>query len=76
MPAERYPEIPRRTGRRPSEAERRRYLELSKRRDHRAHQLGIDPTLIASRAMLGDLARSWDTHVIELMAWQRELLRP
>jgi len=71
---EEYPEIPRRTSRRPSEAERRRYLDLAKRRDHRAHQLGIDPTLIASRATLGDLAQSWDTHIIELMSWQRELL--
>jgi len=74
MPADKLPEIPRRSTRRPSDAERRRYLDLAKRRDHRAHQLGIDPTLIASRATLGDLARSWDTHIMELMGWQRELL--
>ena len=74
-PADKHPEIPRRTSRRPSEAERRRFLELSRRRDQRAQQLGIDPTLIASRATLGDLARSWDTHIIELMSWQRGLLQ-
>ncbi len=35
---------------------------------------GIDPTLIASRAMLSVLARDWDQHAPELMSWQRELL--
>jgi ribonuclease D len=74
QPGEKFPEIPRRPSRRPSEAERRRYLELARRRDQRAHQLNIDPTLIASRATLGDLARNWDAHVNELMSWQRELL--
>ena len=38
-------------------------------------QLGIDPTLIASRATLGELARDWDQHAPELMNWQRELLK-
>jgi hypothetical protein len=47
---------------------------LEKRRDAHAHQLGIDPTLIASRATLMELARDWDKHAPELMNWQRELL--
>lgn len=74
VPTDKLPEIPRRTNRRPSEPERRRFLDLERRRDHRAHQLEIDPTLIASRATLGDLARNWDAHIGELMSWQRELL--
>lgn len=74
VPPEQFPEIPRNRGRRPSEAERRRFLELERRRDARAHQLGIDPTLIASRATLSDLAHHWDAHVNGLMKWQRELL--
>ena len=74
--ADKHPELPRRNGNRPTEAERRRYEQLEKRRDSHAGQLGIDPTLIASRATLGDLARSWDKHAPELMNWQRELLRP
>jgi ribonuclease D len=69
-----HPPILRASGRRPSEAERRRYLELQKRRDARAAQLEIDPTLIASRATLSELAHSWDKHAPELMKWQRELL--
>lgn len=71
---EEHPKILRTVGRRPSEAERRRFLELQKRRDARALELGIDPTLIASRATLSDLAHNWDQYVPELMSWQRILL--
>ena len=60
---------------RPTEAEMRRYRDLEKRRDPHAHELGIDPTLIASRATLSELARDWDQHAPELMNWQRELLK-
>jgi ribonuclease D len=72
---ERYPKPLRYAGRRYSEGERRRFLELQNRRDARAAALGIDPTLIASRAMLSDLAHNWDKHQPALMNWQRELLR-
>ena len=75
VPAGRHPEIIRHKFDRPSEAERRRYAELANRRDAHAHKLGIDPTLIASKATLGDLARDWDRHAPELMNWQRELLK-
>jgi ribonuclease D len=74
LPPEQYPEILRSTGRRPTEAERRRYMELQDHRDARAAKLGIDPTLIASRAMLSNLAHDWDRHEAELMNWQKELL--
>lgn len=76
VPADHYPRIPRSTSRRPSEAQRRRYVELQKRRDARAAQLGLDPTLLASRSILSDLAHDWDKHASELMKWQRELLEP
>jgi hypothetical protein len=55
--------------------EMRRYCELEKRRNTRAHELGIDPTLIASRATLSELAHDWNQHAPELMNWQRELLK-
>ena len=71
---DRHPEFVRPKGRRPTEAELHRYRELERRRDARAHKLGIDPTLIASRATLGELARDWDQHTPELMRWQLELL--
>jgi ribonuclease D len=75
LPANLHPEIIRQKFHRPSEAEFRRFRELQKRRDAHAHKLGVDPTLIASKATLGELARDWDKHAPELMNWQRELLK-
>ena len=72
--AQEHPKILRSLGRRPSEAERHRFLELQKARDLRAAELKIDPTLIASRATLSDLAQDWDQHAPNLMTWQRHLL--
>jgi len=76
LSADRHPEFVRPKSHRPTEAELRRYLDLEKRRDAHAHKLGLDATLIASRATLGQLARDWDRHAAELMNWQRELLQP
>ena len=75
VPAAQHPEIVRHEFRRPSEAEYRRFREIEKRRDAQAHELAIDPTLIASKSVIGDLARDWDKHAAELMNWQRELLK-
>jgi len=69
-----FPQLRRNRTRRPSEAERHRYHNLEERRDAAAHHLGIDPTIIASRSTLGDLARDWDKHAADLMQWQRQLL--
>ena len=74
VPPERHPPFLKPSGRRPSDAERRRFIELQECRDTRAHELGIDPTLIASRATLSELAHNWDKHFPELMAWQQHLL--
>ena len=62
--------------RRQTEAERRRFLELEERRNRRAAQLGLDPSLIASRATLLALASDWEQHEKELMHWQLQLLHP
>jgi ribonuclease D len=74
LASEQHPRILRSVGRRPSEAEQRRFMELQKRRDARAAEMDIDPTLIASRAILSDLAHNWDQHAPALMGWQRGLL--
>ena len=71
---ERFPRVLRTVSRRPSEGERRRFLEIQKVRDARAADLGIDPTLIASRATLSDLAHDHEKNVSQLMNWQKELL--
>jgi ribonuclease D len=61
---------------RQSAEEKRRYHDLEKRRNKRATELGIDPTIIASRSTLVQLARK-DAEPGDngLMSWQRELLK-
>ena len=75
LPAAQWPHRNRPAGHRPGPAEKRRYDGLRQRRDRRAAELNIDPTLIASRATLSSLARDWEKHQGSLMQWQRELLR-
>ena len=58
--------------------EKRRYHDLEKKRNRHATDLSIDPTIIASRADLVQLARvnhNGEPPAAELMAWQRELLK-
>ncbi len=69
-----HPGILRSIGRKPSEVQRKRFMELQKHRDARAEELGIDPTLIASRSTLSDLAHNWAVHSLDLMNWQQQLL--
>jgi ribonuclease D len=64
----------RRKGHRLHEGEKRRLHSLEDKRNARATRLGIDPTLIASRATLVALASNWEQHQHELLPWQRELL--
>jgi ribonuclease D len=76
VPPHEHPQRLRFLSRRQTEGERRRYLELEERRNRRAAELELDPTLIASRATLLALAADWEQHNGELMDWQRELLNP
>ena len=69
-----FPEKIRRFSQRPTEAEFRRFRVLEKNRDRRAAELVLDPTLIAPKSVLGNLARDWAKHAPELMDWQRKLL--
>jgi hypothetical protein len=75
VPPEKFPQIIRHRSQRPTEAEFRRFRQIEIIRDRHAHELQIDPTLIAPKSVIGDLARDWDKHAPELMKWQRELLR-
>lgn len=74
LPESAWPKLLLQRSRRPTEAEKRRYSQLERRRDSRARDLEMDPTLIASRADLWELARDWETQSAHLMRWQRELL--
>jgi ribonuclease D len=69
-----HPEILRPRSRRHTEPQRQRFQQLETRRNARATELDLDPTLIASRATLLALAENWDHHSGELMDWQRNLL--
>jgi ribonuclease D len=69
-----HPDFLQMKSRRHTEAERRRFAELEARRNGRAAQLEIDPTLIASRATLLALAHNWEQASAGLMAWQKEIL--
>lgn len=68
------PQVLRTTHYRQTAEEKRRYHELEKKRNKRAHDLGIDPTIIASRAELVQLARNGASGDNGLMAWQSDLL--
>jgi ribonuclease D len=69
-----HPKILKSIGRKPSDTERKRFIELQKVRDAKAAELDIDPTLIASRSTLSDLAHDWARYEGELMGWQKRLL--
>lgn len=69
-----HPHILRYNSRRQTEAQRQRFNQLEQKRNARATDLDLDPTLIASRATLLALAEDWSQHQGDLMDWQRELL--
>lgn len=73
-PSGEFPKPLRFENRRLSETEKRKVEELQKRRDIRAKELEIDPTLIASRAALIELATNPETTLAAMMKWQRELM--
>ena len=75
MPPQKQPKLVHHAFRRINDATKRRMADLQQHRDARAKDLGIDPTLIASRATLLDLAEDWNAHEKTLMNWQRELLK-
>jgi ribonuclease D len=76
LPPREHPEFVRSVPRHPSAAELRRFDALRKKRDEVAASLEIDPTLIASRAVLESLARDGGNSDAdgELMRWQAKLL--
>jgi ribonuclease D len=76
VPAAELPVIPRPVRHRHTEAQIRRFELIQRHRDQQAKALGIDPTLVASRATMLALSEDWDRHAPGLMRWQRELLEP
>jgi ribonuclease D len=74
LPPSEWPIIPRRNSPRLSRAQRLRYEDLRRIRDLQASKLGIEPSVIASRADLVVLAADRQDNGDELMRWQKEIL--
>jgi ribonuclease D len=74
LPATEHPQPRRNTGQRLSSVQQVEFDRLKGRRDRRALELGIDPTLIASKADLVSLVKNPDSIGRQLLTWQRELL--
>jgi hypothetical protein len=49
--------------------------QLRERRDARAKELELDPTIVAARATLFALARKDADELARLLPWQREILK-
>jgi len=74
LPSAEWPIIPRRNSPRLSRGQRSRYEDFRRIRDLQAAKLGIEPSVIASRAALVGLAADRSDNGDVLMRWQRELL--
>jgi ribonuclease D len=75
------PEGRKRAGKRNSKPFEKRLRTLCKRRDGLAGELGIEPSLLASRAVLGQVLTNLESgespeEVPDLRSWQARLLRP
>jgi ribonuclease D len=74
LPPSEWPMVRRLLGRRLTAAQRHRCEDLRRRRDRQAKELGLDPSLIATRSTLIELAADWQAGQGMLMSWQRQLL--
>lgn len=74
VPEADWPQPHKPRGRRLTQAHKLQLERLRHRRDRAAARLGIDPTLIASRAMLVVLATDREAAEADMLPWQRELL--
>jgi hypothetical protein len=74
---EHYPFLPKVPRTKPDWQAVRRAAEIKAVRDARAKELGIDASLIASRATIEALARDHDRKLVSelLLPWQRKLLK-
>jgi ribonuclease D len=74
LPESEWPEPKRRARLRPTRAMEEQAIELKRRRDHAAAQLGIEASFIAPRAALEAIASDESRKEKLLVGWQRTLL--
>lgn len=70
-----WPQFVRKSRTRPGPDEEKRFKSLREIRDKTAQELGIDSSLVASKATLEALAADLEGNRPKLMGWQRQLLR-
>jgi ribonuclease D len=70
-----YPILPKHPRTRPDFQAMRRAAAIKAVRDAHAKELGIDPSLIASRATIESLARDREATLPSVLPWQRKLLQ-
>ena len=76
MDEEKFPKIEKRKRKRKSPNFDSRFNKLKSFRDKISRDLGIDPTLIASRAIMEGIAHDTKNFDDSLLNWQKELLLP
>jgi ribonuclease D len=74
MPESEWPRIVRTPRPRPTREEEERFKQLKTKRDAVAAQLQLDPSLVAPKATLENLASQPEETASRMMPWQRELL--
>lgn len=74
LPPTEWPVTPRSSSLRLSRSQRAQYEDYRRIRDQQAAKLGIEPSVIASRAALVGLVAGHQENGDSLMSWQRELL--
>lgn len=76
IPSENWPVVERKFRSRPTPQQDSLFSALKKRRDEAAASLQLDPSLIAPKAMLENLALNPQENAERLLPWQRALLEP
>jgi ribonuclease D len=75
LPESEWPKIPKGQRRaRPTPAQESAFRNLKTKRDSVATELNLDPSLIAPKTVLENLASQPEESIPKLMPWQRELL--
>jgi ribonuclease D len=74
LPESEWPQIIRKPRPRPHKDDEARFHVLKKKRDGAAADLKLDPSLIAPKSMLENLASNFEETASKMMPWQRAML--
>jgi len=74
LPESEWPKVIRKPRPRPTRDEEERFRALKTKRDAAALELKLDPSLIASKSALENLAANFDEAAPRMLPWQRQIL--